>query len=31
MPSFYDPPYGSPLEDWFAWHVVKYLDSGIGE
>ena len=22
---FYDPPYERPLEDEFAWHLVKYL------
>lgn len=29
MPPFYDPPYDSPLEDLFAWHIVKYLGSGV--
>ena len=23
---WYDPPYERPLEDEFAWHLVKYLD-----
>ena len=23
---FYDPPYERPLEDEFAWHLVKYLE-----
>lgn len=23
---WYDPPYERPLEDEFAWHMVKYLD-----
>lgn len=29
---FYAPPYEHPLEDEFAWHLVKYLnaDSGLG-
>jgi hypothetical protein len=22
----YDPPYESPIEDLFAWHIVKYLN-----
>lgn len=25
---FYDPPYDSPIEDEFAYHIVKYLDQG---
>ena|SRR5436190_12401087 len=24
--SFYDPPYDSPIEDWFAINAIKYLD-----
>ncbi|GAB5521336.1 MAG: hypothetical protein RhofKO_35870 [Rhodothermales bacterium] len=27
---FYDPPYERPLEDEFAWHLVKYLDPVAG-
>lgn len=27
---FYDPPYERPLEDEFAWHLVKYLQPIIG-
>lgn len=26
---FYDPPYDSPIEDEFAYNIVKYLDKGI--
>lgn len=25
----YDPPYESPIEDAFAWHVVKHLDATV--
>lgn len=28
-PPIYDPPYDSPLEADFAWHLVKYLDSHV--
>lgn len=27
---FYDPPYERPLEDEFAWHLVKYLEPITG-
>jgi hypothetical protein len=27
---FYDPPYERPLEDEFAWHLVKYLNPITG-
>lgn len=26
---FYDPPYERPVEDEFAWHLVKYLDPSV--
>lgn len=26
---FYDPPYERPVEDEFAWHLVKYLDPAV--
>ncbi len=27
---FYDPPYDNPVDDAFAWHLVKYLRRGSG-
>jgi hypothetical protein len=27
---FYDPPYDDPVDDAFAWHLVKYLQRGSG-
>lgn len=27
--TFYDPPYDSPLEDWFALNLTKYLDREV--
>lgn len=27
--SYYDPPYESPIEDAFAWHLVKHLDPAV--
>jgi len=28
-PPMFDPPYESPIEELFAWNVVKYLDSSV--
>lgn len=27
--AYYDPPYESPIEDAFAWHLVKHLDPSV--
>lgn len=29
MVPAYDPPYESPIEDCFAWNIVKYLNSQV--
>ena len=26
---YYEPPYDSPIEDEFAYHIVKYLDTNV--
>lgn len=28
-PPIYSPPYASPIENDFAWHIVKYLDESV--
>ena len=28
-PPTYDPPYDSPIEDVFAWSIVKYLERTV--